>query len=162
MIWAVSACAQCPFFGEDGVGRCGAAEGREVFSSDRGAGETSWCPPWCPLETGSIRVRELLTSASSASGKDAFAKLPVEVPRDDASGSFSGPPVCPSPDQPLCPPVAGRREVGVRVCRECPFSYETDIRRCTIATPKGRPLWDEAERPSWCILRKENGIVRKR
>jgi len=50
----------------------------------------------------------------------------------------------------------------VKACAECPFNYVNEKSRCTIATPKGRPIATEEPRPVWCPLRKEQVIVREK
>lgn len=50
----------------------------------------------------------------------------------------------------------------VNACKECPFYYETDAARCTVATPRGRPIVTDEPRPVWCPLRKEQMIVREK
>ncbi|WP_174408052.1 hypothetical protein [Desulfovibrio psychrotolerans] len=79
-------------------------------------------PDWCPLEAGSIQVRES--------------------------------------DEGACAP--GAAPGSVCACDDCPFFFQTDKRRCNIATPKGRPLLTDEPRPLWCRLRREGVIIRKR
>lgn len=50
----------------------------------------------------------------------------------------------------------------VNACAACPFYFESDRRRCTIATPKNRPIETEDPRPFWCPLGKEQVIVREK
>lgn len=51
--------------------------------------------------------------------------------------------------------------VVVRNCSDCPFCSKGDPARCSVSTPKHRPLDIKLDRPSWCPLRREQVIVRE-
>ncbi|GFM35890.1 hypothetical protein DSM19430T_05740 [Desulfovibrio psychrotolerans] len=128
MIWVAGTCAECPMYWTDGHGAgdvgehgfCAApAAKRPGFGPKEAAAGR---PDWCPLEAGSIQVRES--------------------------------------DEGACAP--GAAPGSVCACDDCPFFFQTDKRRCNIATPKGRPLLTDEPRPLWCRLRREGVIIRKR
>ncbi len=53
--------------------------------------------------------------------------------------------------------------VVTRHCTECPFLTESEgVKICNASMPPKRPVGKEpakAERPSWCVLRREKVIV---
>ncbi len=49
----------------------------------------------------------------------------------------------------------------VTECNVCPFCHRVEgIRRCAVSSPKMKGIHEEADRPSWCVLRREAVIVR--
>lgn len=59
-----------------------------------------------------------------------------------------------------CPLNQGTYVVDDRECAVCPFHHRLDIRRCSVATPRFRPMAEEEIRPSWCVLRRERFILK--
>lgn len=52
--------------------------------------------------------------------------------------------------------------VVVKRCKDCPFLTQVeDNVWCNASTPKGRPVDPEAQRPSFCPLRREQVIIRE-
>jgi len=52
--------------------------------------------------------------------------------------------------------------VIVRKCKDCPCLTQVDANVwCNASTPKGRPVDPEADRPSFCPLRREQIIIRE-
>jgi hypothetical protein len=50
----------------------------------------------------------------------------------------------------------------VSKCAECPMvRTEDETKVCAVSTPKGRPIPDLNDRPSFCPLRREQIIVRQ-
>ncbi|MFI3271538.1 MAG: hypothetical protein R3Y11_05460 [Pseudomonadota bacterium] len=50
----------------------------------------------------------------------------------------------------------------VRECSECPFcTVDIVPAKCSVSTPKFRPLDVTLQRPTWCPLRREQVIVRE-
>jgi len=46
-------------------------------------------------------------------------------------------------------------------CDQCPLCVKTTTERmCNVATPPRRPIHDDAVRPTWCPLRKEQIVIR--
>lgn len=49
----------------------------------------------------------------------------------------------------------------VHNCSDCPFCTSGEPSKCSVSTPKHRPLDEKLQRPTWCPLRREQVIVRE-
>ncbi|MFV0421792.1 hypothetical protein [Oleidesulfovibrio sp.] len=59
-----------------------------------------------------------------------------------------------------CPLNQSSFAVDDRECAVCPFHHRQEMRRCSVATPRFRPMAEEEVRPSWCVLRRERFIIK--